>query len=99
MTKKADVDPAVTPDGLRRRARDYAADRDPADDRISPVFAASPATAGATYAARTINQIEAAVPGVAGVRDVRSHLTAAAAQPDAGSGAGDDPGHRPRNTN
>jgi monoterpene epsilon-lactone hydrolase len=39
MTTKADVDPSVTPDGLRRRARDYAADHDLADGRISPVFA------------------------------------------------------------
>jgi monoterpene epsilon-lactone hydrolase len=39
MTTKADVDPSVTPDGLRRRARDYAAGHDPADGRISPVFA------------------------------------------------------------
>lgn len=39
MTTKADVDPSVTPDGLGRRARDYAADHDLADGRISPVFA------------------------------------------------------------
>jgi monoterpene epsilon-lactone hydrolase len=39
MTTKADVDPSVTPDGLRRRARDYAADHDLADGRLSPVFA------------------------------------------------------------
>ena len=39
MTTKADLDPSVTPDGLRRRARDYAADHDLADGRISPVFA------------------------------------------------------------
>jgi acetyl esterase/lipase len=39
MTTKADVDPSVTPDGLRRRARDYAAGHDLTDGRISPVFA------------------------------------------------------------
>ena len=39
MSTKADVDPSVTPDGLRRRARDYAADHDLADGRLSPVFA------------------------------------------------------------
>lgn len=39
MTSKATVDPAVTPDGLRRRARDYAAGHELADGRLSPVFA------------------------------------------------------------
>ena len=39
MTTKADVDPSVTPDGLRRRARDYASDYDLADGRLSPVLA------------------------------------------------------------
>jgi epsilon-lactone hydrolase len=39
MTTKADVDPSVTPDGLRVRARDYARGHDPADGRISPLFA------------------------------------------------------------
>lgn len=39
MTTKADVDPSVTPDGLRRRARDYATDYDLADGRLSPVHA------------------------------------------------------------
>jgi acetyl esterase/lipase len=39
MTTKADVDPSVTPDALRRRARDYAGGHDLAEDRISPVFA------------------------------------------------------------
>ena len=39
MTTKADVDPSVSPDGLRRRARDYVADHDLADGRLSPVFA------------------------------------------------------------
>jgi epsilon-lactone hydrolase len=39
MTTKADADPSVSPDGLRRRARDYAGDHDLADGRISPVFA------------------------------------------------------------
>ena len=39
MTGKAAVDPALTPAGLARRARDYAGGRDPADARISPLFA------------------------------------------------------------
>jgi len=39
MTTKADADPSVTPAGLERRARDYASSYDPADGRISPVFA------------------------------------------------------------
>jgi monoterpene epsilon-lactone hydrolase len=39
MTGKAAVDPALTPAGLARRARDYAGAHDPADGRISPLFA------------------------------------------------------------
>lgn len=39
MTTKAAVDPSVTPDGLRRRARDYATSHDLADGRLSPMFA------------------------------------------------------------
>jgi len=39
MTTKADVDPSLTPDGLRRRARDYATGHDLALGSISPVFA------------------------------------------------------------
>jgi acetyl esterase/lipase len=39
MTTKADVDPSVTADGLRRRAHDYADGYDLANGRISPVFA------------------------------------------------------------
>ncbi len=39
MTTKADADPSVTPEGLERRASDYATSYDPADGRISPVFA------------------------------------------------------------
>jgi acetyl esterase/lipase len=39
MTTKADADPSVTAKGLRRRAGEYATGHDPADDRISPVFA------------------------------------------------------------
>lgn len=39
MTGKAAVDPSVTEQGLRRRAREYATDHDLADGRISPVFA------------------------------------------------------------
>jgi acetyl esterase/lipase len=39
MTTKADADPSVTADGLRRRARDYADGHDLADGSISPVFA------------------------------------------------------------
>ena len=36
---KATVDPALTPDGLRRRAVDYVADGDRTVDLVSPVFA------------------------------------------------------------
>jgi epsilon-lactone hydrolase len=39
MITKADVDPSVTADALRRRARDYATGYDLTDGRISPVFA------------------------------------------------------------
>lgn len=38
-TGKAAVDPALTPEALRTRARDYLGDRDPADPKVSPVFA------------------------------------------------------------
>lgn len=36
---KAAVDPALTPEGLRTRARDYLRDTDPTAPRASPVFA------------------------------------------------------------
>jgi monoterpene epsilon-lactone hydrolase len=39
ITTNAAVDPALTPDGLRRRATDYAAGVDSADPLVSPVFA------------------------------------------------------------
>jgi acetyl esterase/lipase len=39
MTGKAAADPALTPAGLARRARDYADGHDPADGRIGPLFA------------------------------------------------------------
>ncbi len=39
MTGKAAADPALTPAALGRRARDYACGHDPADGRISPLFA------------------------------------------------------------
>ena len=39
MKEKAAVDPALTPEGLRRRAADYVAAGDAADELISPVFA------------------------------------------------------------
>ena len=39
ISVKAAVDPALTPDGLRRRAIDYTADRDPTADLVSPIFA------------------------------------------------------------
>jgi acetyl esterase/lipase len=38
-TSKAAVDPALTPEGLRRRARDYLRDTDPTTPHASPVFA------------------------------------------------------------
>jgi epsilon-lactone hydrolase len=37
--EKAAVDPALTPEGLARRAADYLADGDPAGDLVSPIFA------------------------------------------------------------
>jgi hypothetical protein len=39
VTEKASLDPALTPEGLRRRAADYAGGSDPATTRISPIFA------------------------------------------------------------
>jgi acetyl esterase/lipase len=39
LASKAAVDPALTVDGLRRRAADYLAGADPSDGRISPIFA------------------------------------------------------------
>jgi monoterpene epsilon-lactone hydrolase len=39
ITEKAAADPALTPQGLERRADDYAAGRDPANGFISPIFA------------------------------------------------------------
>ena len=36
---KAAVDPALTPDGLTRRAADYLPDGDPAGELVSPIFA------------------------------------------------------------
>jgi acetyl esterase/lipase len=39
MTAKAALDPALTPDGLRRRAGDYVAASDPTDGLLSPIFA------------------------------------------------------------
>jgi acetyl esterase/lipase len=39
MSEKAALDPALTPDGLRRRARDYVGSGDPADGLLSPIFA------------------------------------------------------------
>jgi acetyl esterase/lipase len=39
MTGKAALDPALTPEALRTRARDYLGDRDPAAALASPVFA------------------------------------------------------------
>jgi epsilon-lactone hydrolase len=39
ITGKADVDPALTAQALRTRAADYLAGADPADPRVSPVFA------------------------------------------------------------
>jgi acetyl esterase/lipase len=38
-TSKAALDPALTPEGLRTRARDYLGQRDPATPLASPVFA------------------------------------------------------------
>jgi monoterpene epsilon-lactone hydrolase len=39
ITEKAAVDPALTPQGLQRRAAEYAGARDPANGLISPIFA------------------------------------------------------------
>jgi monoterpene epsilon-lactone hydrolase len=39
IAEKASVDPALTPDGLKRRATDYASAGTPADGLISPIFA------------------------------------------------------------
>jgi epsilon-lactone hydrolase len=39
VAEKAAVDPALTPDGLERRARDYVAAGDPKNGLISPLFA------------------------------------------------------------
>ena len=39
ISGKAAVDPALTPDGLARRAADYLADGDPAEELVSPIFA------------------------------------------------------------
>ncbi len=38
IPSKAAVDPALTPDGLRRRAADYIAGHDPSDALVSPIF-------------------------------------------------------------
>jgi monoterpene epsilon-lactone hydrolase len=39
MAGKADVDPALTPEGMRTRARDYLGETDPASPLASPIFA------------------------------------------------------------
>jgi len=39
MSEKAALDPALTPDGLRRRVSDYVGASDPADGLLSPIFA------------------------------------------------------------
>jgi acetyl esterase/lipase len=39
ISTKAAVDPALTPEGLRRRAVDYVPDGDPTADLVSPIFA------------------------------------------------------------
>ena len=39
MSDRAALDPALTPEGLRRRASDYVGAGDPADGRLSPIFA------------------------------------------------------------
>jgi len=39
MCEKAALDPALTPDGLKRRASDYVGKGDPADGLFSPIFA------------------------------------------------------------
>jgi acetyl esterase/lipase len=39
INAKAALDPALTPEGLARRAADYLGDSDPAAELVSPVFA------------------------------------------------------------
>jgi acetyl esterase/lipase len=39
ISGKAEADPALTPDGLARRAADYLAGSDPAGELVSPIFA------------------------------------------------------------
>jgi monoterpene epsilon-lactone hydrolase len=39
IRREAAVDPALTPEGLARRAVDYVADGDPAGELVSPIFA------------------------------------------------------------
>jgi epsilon-lactone hydrolase len=39
ITSKAALDPALTPQGLTRRAADYLANGDPASELVSPIFA------------------------------------------------------------
>jgi epsilon-lactone hydrolase len=39
MRERAALDPALTPEGLKRRARDYVGAGDPADGLLSPIFA------------------------------------------------------------
>lgn len=39
ISAKAAVDPALTPEGLRRRAIDYVAGGDPRAETVSPIFA------------------------------------------------------------
>jgi acetyl esterase/lipase len=39
VSSKAALDPALTPEGLARRAADYLADGDPAGELVSPIFA------------------------------------------------------------
>jgi len=39
ISGRAAVDPALTPEGLARRALDYVADGDPAGELVSPIFA------------------------------------------------------------
>jgi acetyl esterase/lipase len=39
MSEKAALDPALTPDGLKRRASDYVGKGDPTDGLLSPIFA------------------------------------------------------------
>ena len=42
-TTKAAVDPNITADAIRSRARDYLGNADPANPLVSPIFAISPA--------------------------------------------------------